>query len=48
MRENIVMEIIRDSNPYEAKFRKGDFLIGREDMMHLLKNILYFQKKIIN
>lgn len=45
MRENIVMEIIRDSNPYEAKFRKGDFLIGREDMMHLLKKHSLFSEE---
>lgn len=45
MRENIVMEIIRDSNPYETKFRKGDFLIGREDMMHLLKKHSLFSEE---
>lgn len=45
MRKNIVMEIIRDSNPYEAKFRKGDFLIGREDMMHLLKKHSLFSEE---
>lgn len=45
MRENIVMKIIQDSNPYEAKFRKGDFLIGREDQMHLLKKHSLFSEK---
>lgn len=38
MEKNIVMQITRDSNPEEARFRKGDFLIGTEGNLNLLKN----------
>lgn len=38
MEQNIVMQIIEDKNPEEARFRKGDFLIGTEGTLALLKN----------
>lgn len=38
MEKNIVMQITRESNPDEARFRKGDFLIGTEKTLNLLKN----------
>lgn len=31
------MQITRESNPDEARFRKGDFLIGTEKTLNLLK-----------
>ena len=38
MTKNIAMQITRESNPDEARFRKGDFLIGTEKTLNLLKN----------
>ena len=38
MEQNIVMQIVEDKNPEEARFRKGDFLIGTEGTLALLKN----------
>ena len=38
MEQNIVMQIVKDKNPEEARFRKGDFLIGTEETLALLKN----------
>lgn len=38
MEQNIVMQIIEDKNQEEARFRKGDFLIGTEGTLALLKN----------
>ena len=38
MKQNIVMQIVEDKNPEEARFRKGDFLIGTEGTLVLLKN----------
>jgi hypothetical protein len=38
MEKNIVMQITHECNPDEARFRKGDFLIGTEKTLNLLKN----------
>ena len=38
MEQNIVIQIVEDKNPEEARFRKGDFLIGTEGTLALLKN----------
>jgi len=38
MEKNIAMQITREENPDEARFRKGDFLIGTEGTLNLLKN----------
>ena len=38
MAENIVMQITEECNPSEARFRAGDFLIGTETVLNLLKN----------
>ena len=38
MAENIVMQITEECNPSEARFRAGDFLIGTETALNLLKN----------
>lgn len=38
MEQNIVMQIVEDKNTEEARFRKGDFLIGTEGTLALLKN----------
>lgn len=38
MTKNIAMQITRESNPDEARFRKGNFLIGTEKTLNLLKN----------
>ena len=38
MTENIVMQITEECNPSEARFRAGDFLIGTETVLNLLKN----------
>lgn len=38
MEKNIVMQITREENPDEARFRNGDFLIGTEKTLNLLKN----------
>lgn len=38
MEQNIVMQIVEDKNPEEARFRTGDFLIGTKNTLNLLKN----------
>lgn len=38
MEQNIVMQITHECNPDEARFRTGDFLIGTENTLNLLKN----------
>ena len=38
MVENIVMQITEECNPSEARFRAGDFLIGTQTALNLLKN----------
>lgn len=38
MEKNIVMQITHECNPDEARFRTGDFLIGTENTLNLLKN----------
>ena len=38
MAENIVMQITEECNPSEARFRAGDFLIGTQTALNLLKN----------
>ena len=38
MEKNIVMQITHECNPNEARFRAGDFLIGTEKTLNLLKN----------
>ena len=38
MEQNIVMRITHECNPDEARFRTGDFLIGTENTLNLLKN----------
>lgn len=38
MEKNIVMQITHECNPDEARFRKGDFLIGTQGTLSLLKN----------
>ena len=38
MAENIVMQITHECNSDEARFRAGDFLIGTEKTLNLLKN----------
>ena len=46
MEQNIVMQIVKDENPEEARFRKGDFLIGREDRLNTIitKNQSFLEK----
>lgn len=46
MAQNIVMQIVKDENPEEARFRKGDFLIGREDRLNTIitKNQSFLEK----
>ena len=38
MKKNIAMQITHECNPHEARFRAGDFLIGTENTLNLLKN----------
>lgn len=38
MEQNIVMQITHECNPDEARFRTGDFLIGTQNTLNLLKN----------
>lgn len=38
MEKNIVMQITHECNPDEARFRTGDFLIGTQGTLSLLKN----------
>lgn len=40
------MQIVKDENPEEARFRKGDFLIGREDRLNTIitKNQSFLEK----
>lgn len=38
MEQNIVMQITHECNPDEARFRTGDFLIGTQGTLILLKN----------
>ena len=40
MTKNIAMQITRESNPDEARFRKGDFLIGTQNT----SNTIMFQR----
>ncbi len=46
MEQNIVMQIVKDENPEEARFRKGDFLIGRKDRLNTIitKNQSFLEK----
>lgn len=46
MEQNIVIQIVEDKNPEEARFRKGDFLIGREDRLNTIitKNQSFLDK----
>lgn len=46
MEQNIVMQIVKDENLEEARFRKGDFLIGREDRLNTIitKNQSFLEK----
>ena len=38
MSENIVMQITHECNPNEARFRAGDFLIGTENLLNIIRN----------
>lgn len=38
MSENIVMQITHECNPNEARFRAGDFLIGTENLLNIVRN----------
>lgn len=38
MEKNIVMQVTHECNPDEARFRTGDFLIGTQGTLSLLKN----------
>lgn len=38
MSENIVMQITEECNPSEARFRTGDFLIGTENLLNIVRN----------
>lgn len=38
MEKNIAMQITHECNPDEPRFRTGDFLIGTENTLSLLKN----------
>lgn len=46
MSKNIAIQITEDLNPEEARFRKGDFLIGREDRLNTIitKNQSFLDK----
>ena len=46
MSKIIAMQITQDLNPEEARFRKGDFLIGREDRLNTIitKNQSFLEK----
>lgn len=38
MSENIVMQVTHECNPNEARFRAGDFLIGTENLLNIVRN----------
>lgn len=38
MEQNIVMQIKHECNPNEARFRAGDFLIGTENLLNIVRN----------
>lgn len=46
MSKIITIQITQDLNPEEARFRKGDFLIGREDRLNTIitKNQSFLDK----
>lgn len=49
MEKNIVMKITKDSDPKEARFRKGDFVIGQKNTIsNLMFNDQVFSEKITN